>query len=355
MLIDVITNQIFRYAAPQAIRHLTKPDLRTEEPLVSEVLAQATREFQMAPPVTLHSADPELMAGLWHATRETYVVGATGRAKREAVAAAVSKLNACPYCVTVHAGLYAAADHDARALERSDTLPPEIAAAHIWAMASLSPSSTSLRVPGIAAAEVPQIFGTASVYHYINRMVSVFLVDTPVALPGMNSGIGRSIMHASFALLGKSMIARDPAPGQCVVQREATLPPEFAWAASNPAVASSLAHLAWAAEKGGHEAVPEPIRDMVERHLAGWNGETAPMSRAWLEELVAPLDEDHKPAARLALLAARAAYQVDDGLIAQFRTITPGDKPLLQTVAWASFAATKRIASWFPQSEIASV
>jgi AhpD family alkylhydroperoxidase len=355
MLIDVITNQIFRHAAPQAIRHLAKPNLRTGEPLARDVLAQAAREFQMAPPVTIHSADPELMAGLWHATRETYVVGAGRRAKREAVAAAVSKLNACPYCVTVHAGLFAAAGHDARALERSDELPPDIAAAHTWAMASLSPGSAALRAPGIAAAEIPQIFGTAIVYHYINRIVSVFLVDTPVALPGMNSGIGRAIMHGSFALLGKSMIARDPEPGQCVIQREAALPPEFAWAASNPAVGRSLAHLAWAVENGGREAIPEAVRNMVERHLACWHGETAPMSRAWIEDLVAPLGEYHKPAARLALLAARAAYQVDDDLIAQFRTITPGDKPLLQTVAWASFAATKRIASWFPQSHIGSV
>lgn len=355
MLIDVITNQIFRHDAPQAIRHLAKPDLRTGEPLARDVLAQAAREFQMAPPVTIHSADHELMAGLWHATRETYVVGAGGRAKREAVAAAVSKLNACPYCVTVHAGLYAATGRDARPLERSDTLPPDIAAAHTWAMASLSPGSAALRVPGIAAVERPQIFGTAILYHYINRMVSVFLVDTPVALPGMNSGIGRAIMHASFALLGKSMIARDPEPGECVVQRDATLPAEFAWAASDPNVARSLAHFASAAEQAGHTAVPDEVRDTVERHLAGWHGETAPMSRAWIEDLVAPLREDHKPAARLALLAARAAYQVDDDLIAQFRTITPSDKPLLQTVAWASFAATKRIASWFPQSDIRSV
>ena len=91
------------------------------------------------------------------------------------------------------------------------------------------------------------------------------------------------------------------------------------------------------------------VRALVEKHLAGWRGEHAPLSRAWVEALVTSLDSAHRPIARLALLAARAAYQVDDQLIADFRAVMPDDKALLQTVAWASFAATRRIASWFPQ------
>lgn len=351
MLIESITNQIFRNAAPQAIRHLAKPDLRTREPLARSVLDQAAREFQMAPPVTIHIADPELMAGLWHAARETYVVDVKGRAMREAVAAAVSKINVCPYCVTVHAGLFAASRQNAGALDEPARLPPEIAAAYAWATASLSPDSVAMREPALPASIVPQVFGTAFVYHYLNRMVSVFLVATPVALPGMGTGVGRRVMHGSFAFLGKSIVARDPAPGQCVVQREAPLPAELSWASSNPAISRALAHFALVAEQAGREAIPDAVRVMVENHFASWRGEQAPISRGWIEDLVAPLDKAHKPTARLALAVARAAYQVDDALIADFRAHTPGDKTLLQTVAWASFAASKQIASWFPKSD----
>jgi len=352
MLIDAITTQIFRNAAPQAIRHLAKPDLRTRHPVARSVLDQAAREFQMAPPVTIHMADAELMAGLWHAAREAYVVGREGRAMREAVAAAVSKLNACPYCVTVHAGLYAASSQNARTLDETAHLLAEIDAAQKWAAASLSPGSTALREPALSASVIPQVFGTAIVYHYLNRLVSVFLAETPVALPGMNTDLGRRLMHASFAFLGKSIVARDPEPGQCVIQRDAPLPAEFSWAASNPAVSRALAHFALVAERAGHDAVPADVRAIVEYHLGSWRGEQAPISRAWIEGLVAPLDNTHKPAARLALLVARAAYQVDDTLIDGFRAVTPGDKPLLQTVAWASFAAAKRTSSWFPKSHL---
>lgn len=352
MLIDAITNQIFRNAAPQAIRHLAKPDLQTREPVARSVLDQAAREFQMAPPVTIHMADPELMAGLWHAAREAYVAGREGRAMREAVAAAVSKLNACPYCVTVHADLYAASSQNARTLDETAHLPAEIAAAQKWAAASLSPESAALREPALSASVIPQVFGTAIVYHYLNRLVSVFLAETPVALPGMRTGLGRRLMHASFAFLGQSIVERDPVPGQGAVQRDAPLPAEFSWAASNPAVSRALAHFALVAEQAGNDAVPADVRAIVEHHLGSWRGEQPPISRAWVEDLVAPLENTHRPAARLALVVARAAYQFDDTLIDGFRAVTPGDKPLLQTVAWASFAAAKRTASWFPKSHL---
>ena len=352
MLIEAITNQVFRNAAPQAIRHLAKPNLRTRDPVARSVLDQAAREFQMAPPVTIHMVDPELMAGLWHAAREAYVVGREGRAMREVVAAAVSKLNACPYCVTVHAGLFAATSQNGAALDETAHLPSEIAAAQKWAAASLSPNSDALREPALSASVIPHVFGTAIVYHYLNRLVSVFLAETPVALPGMSTDLGRRLMHSSFAFLGKSIVARDPEPGQCVVQRDAPLPAEFLWAASNPAVSRALAHFALVAERAGHDAVPSEVRAVVEHHLGSWRGEQTPISRAWVEGLVAPLSSAKKPAARLALVVALAAYQVDDMLIDEFRAVTPGDKPLLQTVAWASFAAAKRTASWFPKSHL---
>jgi len=54
MIIHAIKNQIFRKAGPMAIRHLAKPDLKTKHPLARKVLDQAAREFQLAPPVTIH-------------------------------------------------------------------------------------------------------------------------------------------------------------------------------------------------------------------------------------------------------------------------------------------------------------
>lgn len=348
MLIRAIEDRIFRSAAPMAVRHLAKPDLNTKEPLTRNVLDQASREFQVAPPFTVHISDPELLAGVWCMAREAYLVNAGGRAVREAVAEAVSTLNDCPYCVAVHAGMYASVGEDARHLAEPTRLPPHIAPAHAWAAATLSPDADALRHPQVAASDVPQIFGTAVTFHYINRMASVFLGETPVALPGMASAPGRKLTHLSFEFFGRRIVKLDPRPGHCVGQPDEELPVEFQWASSNPAVANGLAHFAAAAEKAGQSAVPKAVRTFVLDQLDAWRGEQAPISRSWVDEAVGPIDDALRPAARLALLTARAAYQVDGSTIEAFRDITPGDKPLLQTVAWGAFAATRRIASWFP-------
>ncbi len=203
MLFHAIENQIFRKAAPQAIRYLSRPNLTPKHPLARQVLEQCGDEFQIAPPVTIHSSDPELMAGVWSAARESYVVNYHGRAMREAVAAAVSELNKCPYCVTVHASLFESIIEGAGSLDKPSHLPDNISTAHEWANATLSPGSDILANPKIDIADIPQVMGTAVVYHYINRVVSVFLAETPVALPGMSSALGQKMMRASFTFFGK--------------------------------------------------------------------------------------------------------------------------------------------------------
>jgi AhpD family alkylhydroperoxidase len=348
MLIHTIENQIFRKLAPRAVRYLQKPDLKTKNALARKVLQQAAAEFQVAPPVTIHLADPALMAAYWCLSREAFVVNARGRAGREAVAAAVSRLNACPYCVTVHSGMFESAGEDPRQLDEPSRLPPEIYAAHIFAAATLSPGSKALEHPRVLPADRPQIFATAFLFHYTNRMVSVFLGEAPVALPGMTSAPGRKLAQASLSFFGKRIVQIDPQPGRCASQTAMDLPAAFSWAKPNPFIAGALAQFAANAERAGDETVPAEVRRLVIDHLAGWTGETAPLSRGWVEQLAAPLKEHYRPAAQLALVAARAPYQVDDSLIRDFRQIQTGDRALMQTVAWASFAAARRIANWFP-------
>jgi AhpD family alkylhydroperoxidase len=78
------------------------------------VYQQMQTDFLPVPPLTLHSPVPQLMAGAWSIIRETLYTGQVDRALKEAVAATVSKTNACPYCVDVHTSmLHATAEHDA--------------------------------------------------------------------------------------------------------------------------------------------------------------------------------------------------------------------------------------------------
>jgi hypothetical protein len=54
------------------------------------------------------------------------------------------------------------------------------------------------------------------------------------------------------------------------------------------------------------------------------------------------LDQAPQAEARLALLAALASHQV----IEAFRFLHPADSDLVGALAWASFAAARRIGTW---------
>src|SRR3954452_15973042 len=86
------------------IRYLEADPPSRADPLTAAVYRQLESDFGMlAPPVALHAAVPPLLAACWLMLRESLVADApVSRATLEAVAAAVSAGNACPYCVTVH-------------------------------------------------------------------------------------------------------------------------------------------------------------------------------------------------------------------------------------------------------------
>ena len=111
----------------------------------------------------------------------------------------------------------------------------------------------------------------------------------------------------------------------------------------------------WAAvfETAGRDALPDDTRVLVRERIAAWNGEDPGLSRGWVQEAIARLDETAKPVARLALLTALAPYQVDAGVIEAFRAQQPKDDRLIAAAAWASFTAARRIGTWLHAPAIA--
>ena len=91
------------------IRYLQPVSPATATGLVAEVYSQARREFGLLPPIPVHSPVPRLLAGAWCVLRETLVTGQVERPVKEALAAAISRLNRCPYCIDAHTLMLAAA------------------------------------------------------------------------------------------------------------------------------------------------------------------------------------------------------------------------------------------------------
>lgn len=159
----------------RAVHHVRSVLPRQAEGLVAEVYAQIRREFTVAPTFTLHSPLPELLGAVWGACRESLVAGQGLRGEKEIVAVAVSRANACPFCVTAHSLALAAlgdpSSAQAAAESGLDASGPRVAALARWASEVPPQPVPSL----IARAERPVFAAIVLAFHYINRMVNVLI------------------------------------------------------------------------------------------------------------------------------------------------------------------------------------
>ncbi|WP_155372849.1 carboxymuconolactone decarboxylase family protein [Catellatospora vulcania] len=321
-----------RGATLRHVRHVTPVHPAAASGLVGEVYRQVAAEFGMlAPPIVLHSPDPPRLAAAWTVLREALLAdGLTTRLDREAVAAAVSAANSCPYCVDVHGSTLAG-------LGGRD------------AVDAAGPGGTRLREltawagrPGAAApfppAQAPELIGTAVTFHYLNRMVNVFLPDSP--LPPAVRGPARQVMGRMAArLLGALARGRVTPGGSAGLLPDAELPADLAWARGRPSVAAAFGAAAAAVDEAG-QSLPAEVRDLVSAQAARLpDGGPGLHAQDWLDGAVSALAPEHRGMARLALLTVFASYRVTPAVVADAGLADDG--ALVRLTAWSSMTAAR--------------
>ncbi|MEU5726438.1 carboxymuconolactone decarboxylase family protein [Micromonospora sp. NPDC047738] len=334
------------------IRYVTPVAPAAAPPPVAALYDQVERDFGvLAPPVVLHSPEPDALAACWAMLRETLV--ATGRVDRgvkEAVAAAVSVANRCPYCVEVHGttldALAGGPDATAVARDRVDLVTdPEMRRMATWARHSGARESSDRPAPPFGPAQAPEVIGVAVTFHYINRMVNIFLDDSPLptAAPVAVRSALRRLLRTVMRHTGRTARAAGAARGQLPA---AALPPDLGWARGSAPVADAFARAGAAIEAAGARALAPQVRDRVVAEVSRWDGRPLGPSRSWTRAAVADLPAAQRPVARLALLAALASYQVDASVIDDARGAGLDDRGLIAATSWASLTAARRIGAW---------
>lgn len=331
------------------IRHVAPVRRRGAPPRTARIYGDVEREFGvLAPPVALHAAAPDVLAASWLLVRETLLVaGHAPRAVKEAVAAAVSVANACPYCVTMHGsmlhglvrGEVAAAVEEGR-LASIDH--PGVRASAAWAgRAAAGPPEPSADVP---AAQVPELLGVAVLLHYLNRMVTLFLGETPMP-PWAPRGMLRLVTPTLNWLMRAAARRRCPPGAALELLPAAPLPADLSWAAADPRIGDAYARASAAIELGGERSVPPSVRALLRAELVAWDGRPRGVSRAWTSDAVTGLPAGDRAAGQLALLTAMAPYQVlDSDIHAAREALGPAGtgRALVELAAWASLAAARR-------------
>ena len=319
--------------------------------LIAEVYKQVRRDFgEVVEPVTLHSIIPELLASNWSVLREVSLVeDKIDRTTKDAIAAAISKINRCPWCFDAHTIMLIGlrSRKVAKAIETGqldlikDTKMRSITA---WALANRTPNAEIIKNPPFTFEEAPEIIGTAVYYHYINRMVNVFLDETPLPIKASSlKGLLKGIAGFRFA----KALKKEKGAGESFRFIESLkLDREPFWASKNRRVAVAFASHKRITEKLAEEYMPKEVRVLALRTIEEWRGEDTGISRSWVEKYISKLPEITKPAARLSLLVALSPYQVDGQIINSYKEINPKDEALLATISWTSFATATRIGEW---------
>ncbi|MBT2430507.1 carboxymuconolactone decarboxylase family protein [Streptomyces sp. ISL-112] len=323
------------------IRHVKATTPHHAQGLVEQVYRRTERDFGvLAPPVALHSPAAASLAATWMMLRETLLAdGLASRAAKETVATEVSRANQCPYCVSVHQAVL-------------ETLPPDTTLSPVaeWARTAglHSPQSPTLSTAPLpfTDAQTPELCGVVVTFHYINRMVTLFLADSP--MPARTpTPLRGPIMHTT-ALAMRPTTPGPLTPGDSLtLLPPAPLPPELAWAQDNPPIAKALAR-AYAAVDHGARWVPEPVRERLRSRLDRWDATAPGPGRGWLVEAVSALQPKDVPAARLALLTAFAPWQTLPEDVAAFRNRFPTDRELIELTSYAALTTAVRIGSRIP-------
>lgn len=314
---------------------------------VAAVYDQVEAEFGMlAPPMALHAPAPPILAASWAMLRETLLVTArVSRPAKEVVAAAVSAANTCPYCVDVHSatltGLVGGADPGAVADGRLDDVrDPALRALAGWAATGCGAGNRRLPFP---APEGPELIGVAVTFEYLNRMVNVFLTDSP--LPPSPSSVRAVLRRGAARLMGRLARTRLAPGGSLGSLPPAPLPGDLRWAAGQPHIAAAMGAAAAQIEAAGRRSVPARVRELVvdEVRLGAELPASPAAAGGWIEERVAGLPASERAAGRLALTIALASYRVTVRAVADFRHEGNGDAAIIELAAWASMTAARRI------------
>jgi hypothetical protein len=200
------------------------------------------------------------------------------------------------------------------------------------------------------------MIGTAVLFHYINRPVTVFLAQTsPLPLAGRLPKGG--LLRIGGRRFRRFAQARPVAGESLELLPEARLPDDLAWAAGSEVIASAWARYAAAAERAGERSLPPEVRTWLDAQLDAWHGQDPGLGSDWLERALEALEGPQRPAGRLALLVALAPYRVDDEVVEDFRAARFGedgsdaDARLVGAVSWSALAAARRIGSWLSVAE----
>lgn len=318
--------------------------------LLAQVYDMIEEDFFINGSLTSRSKVPALIAGIWTAGRESVLVNdRLDRTTKEAMNAVLSQVNDCPYCgdmliSLVHAGgKHEAASQifgESAAHITDNTLRKRLA----WVKSVATPGTTTHPPVPFTTNELPEAIAALMAMSDINRFSHVVMDGSPVGAPLGLQGIKAAALRLFGSEL-RSTYVEPLTPGRALpLLPPAALPADMRWATLNPRIADALARWAAVVEGEVSGVVSPVVRELVARKLQDWKGDLMPLSRSWVNSEISVLTGQDRAIAKLALILAKAPYQVDETLVEDVLGQDRNEERFIRVLAWASFSGARRFA-----------
>ena len=341
---------LFETLSLKTMRYVNVIPRRKATGLVTRVYEMIEEDFFINGSLISRSKIPGLMAGIWTAGRESVLVDdRLDRTTKEAMNAVLSQVNDCPYCGDMLISLvHAGGEHDvaSRILSESEShLTDERLRKQLAWVRSIATPGTKMDMPvPFTAEELPEAIAALMAMSDINRFSHVVMDGSPVSAPLGLQGVKAAALRLFGGQLRATHI-KALTPGRALsLLPSAPLPAGMRWAAPNPRIADALARWAAVVEREASCVVSLQVRELVVQNLQRWNGELMPLSRSWVDSEVRMLTGQDRAIARLALVLAKAPYQVDETLVEDVLGEDRCEERFIRILAWASFSAAYRFA-----------
>ena len=280
-------------------------------------------------PFLIHSSVPNLLAGIWALFRETQIASQVPRVDLETIALIIAQQNQCPWCIEAHSTALA-----------NTTVNEKIAKC---AKAIQNPDDPALKNPPFKPELQNEYIAAVLLWQYINRMTNALLIDSAWIAFGQFKQPYLKLMSWVFE---KFVLTKPNKAGLSLEFLETHHLPKQLEFAKTPNIAVALSYLHHTLQTRIDTALPLEVQVFCLQKIEEWRGQKMGLSRQWVIEMVTELSEEHKATAKLVLLTAFAAYQIDQNIIDQYRKYYPEDAALVIATAWASYHTATRIISW---------
>ena len=167
------------------IKHIKKKDAKGK---LNEIYKDIILNFgKLVEPFALHSINEKLIAGVWAMLYETMLIDTNiDRKTKENIAICISEINKCQYCADAHSIM--AYNKSGQFKSKEPTISNEKDnQLNLWSLNNHGFNSFIVVNPPFTKNEAPEIIGTSVLFHYINRMVSLFANNTPFPISGMKN------------------------------------------------------------------------------------------------------------------------------------------------------------------------